>query len=116
MPLKTVTPSQRPDVTIVYLDGRLDVNRSMAIEEEINRLIEQGRRKFVFNLQDVEYLSSSGLRIFIATYRVLKAKNGHLKLVRMPEAVRKIFMIVELLDMFEIHDSDEEAVAAIPPD
>jgi anti-anti-sigma factor len=114
MPLKTTNPASRPDITIVQLSGRLDVNHSMSIEEEINRLIDQGKLNFVFNLQDVEYLSSSGLRIFIATYRVLKTKNGRLKLVRMPEAVRKVFMVVELLDMFEIYDSDESAVATFP--
>lgn len=111
MPLKTTTPPGRPDITIVHLNGRLDVNHSMSIEEEINRLIEQGKLNFVFNLQDVEYLSSSGLRIFIATYRVLKAKNGKLKLVKMPESVRKVFIVVELLDMFEIFDSNEAAVS-----
>jgi len=112
MPLKQKTLPSRPDVTIIYLAGRLDVKNSMAIEEEINKMIEQGCINFVFNLQDVEYLSSSGLRIFIATYRQLKDKNGKIKLVKMPESVKKVFMIVELLDMFEIYDSDEAAVAS----
>jgi anti-sigma B factor antagonist len=111
MQLQTKIPPNNPDVTIIYLSGRLDVHYSIEIEEEINRMIEQGRLKLVINLQGVEYLSSSGLRIFIATARQLKSKNGGLKLVRMSESVRKVFMVVELLDMFEIFDSDEEAIA-----
>jgi anti-anti-sigma factor len=111
MQLQTTIPEKAPHVTIISLSGRLDIHYSLEIEEEINKLIEQGRINLIINLQNVEYLSSSGLRIFIATARQLKAKNGKLKLVKMPESVKKVFMVVELLDMFEIYDTDEEAIS-----
>ena len=112
MQLQTKIPDSNPSITIIELSGRLDIHYSLEIEEEINKLIEQGRVNLIINLHKVEYLSSSGLRIFIATSRQLKTKNGKVKLVRMPEAVKKVFMVVELLDMFEIYDTDEEAVKA----
>jgi len=112
MPLKTQTSPDNPDVVVIYLSGRLDVNYSLSIEDEINKLIQQDHIKLVINLQDVEYLSSSGLRIFIATSRQLKIKNGILKLVKMPDAVKQVFMVVELLDMFEVFESNEAALAS----
>jgi anti-anti-sigma factor len=112
MTIKTQIPPANPDVIIISLSGRLDVNYSLSIEDEINKLIQHGHLNLVINLQDVEYLSSSGLRIFIATSRQLKAKNGKLKLVKMPDAVRKVFMVVELLDMFEVFDSNEAALSS----
>jgi len=110
MDLVTKTPPSHPDITVIYLKGRLDVHYSTGIEEEINKMIAQGKVQLIINLQDVEYLSSSGLRIFIATERQLKNKNGKLKLVKMSEAVKKIFMVVELLDMFEIYATEQDAV------
>jgi anti-sigma B factor antagonist len=100
------------DVTIVDLEGRLDVQKSMEIEQSINELINSGARKMVFNLKDVEYLSSSGLRIFIAAIRNLKKNDGSLKLANMTDSVKKIFKVVELIDLFEIYPTVEDAVSS----
>ncbi len=110
MALNIKTPEERPDVTIIYLKGRLDVHYSAEIEEEINKLIDSGKKKLLISLEEVEYLSSSGLRIFIAISRKLKEINGELKLMKLSETTRKIFKIVELIDMFDIYDSEEEAL------
>jgi len=108
--LKIKKLEQDSKMCIVYLEGRLDVHYSTEIEEAINALIKEGYTKLLINLKKVSYLSSSGLRIFIAIARELKAKDGKVKLVEMPEAVKKIFIVVELLDMFEIYNSDDEAI------
>ena len=57
-------------------------------------------------MQDVEYMSSSGLRIFVSTMRILKDNNKKLKLCNINSAVKKIFEVVELMDMFEIYDNE----------
>ncbi len=97
-------------VIIIYLKGRLDVHYSSEVEVEINRLIGQGKKKMIISLNDIEYLSSSGLRIFIAISRKLKEVGGQLKLIKLNETAIKIFKIVELIDMFDIYDSEEEAL------
>ncbi|MBU1077551.1 MAG: STAS domain-containing protein [Spirochaetes bacterium] len=100
----------KPEIAIVYLKGRLDVHYSSEVETQINKLISEGKKKLVISLNDVEYLSSSGLRIFIAISRTLKEVNGQLKLIKLNETARKIFKIVELIDMFDIYESEEEAI------
>jgi len=100
------------DVLVVKLDGRLDVQNSMKVEQAINAIIDEGETKLVFDLHGVEYLSSSGLRIFIATTRRLKAENGMLKLSRMSDSVKKIFEVVELYPLFSVYTSIEEAAAS----
>ncbi|HRU65491.1 MAG TPA: STAS domain-containing protein, partial [Spirochaetota bacterium] len=56
------------NAVIIYLAGRLDVHLSADIEKEINKLINtEPDSHFVLNLKDVEYMSSSGLRIFVST-------------------------------------------------
>ncbi len=101
------------NVVVVYLQGRLDVHLSADIEKEINKLIkDEPNAHLLLNLSGVEYMSSSGLRIFVSTMRILKESNRKLKLCNMNSAVKKIFEVVELMDMFEIYDTEEEAIAS----
>lgn len=101
------------NVVVVYLQGRLDVHLSADIEKEINKLIkDEPNAHLLLNLSSVEYMSSSGLRIFVSTMRILKESNRKLKLCNMNSAVKKIFEVVELMDMFEIYDTEEEAIAS----
>lgn len=99
------------NVVVVYLSGRLDVHLSAEIEKEINKIIQNdSSTHLLMNLNDVEYMSSSGLRIFVSTMRILKEQKRMLKLCNMNNAVKKIFEVVELMDMFDIYDSEEEAL------
>lgn len=99
------------DVVVVSLSGRLDVQLSADIEKEIHRIIEsEPESHFLLNLKDINYLSSSGIRIFVSTMRILKDNNKKLKLCQMDNNAKKIFEIVELMDMFDIYDTEKEAL------
>lgn len=100
------------NIQIIELEGRLDVHLSLEIEQAVNDLIDKGEKFLLFDLAGVQYLSSSGLRIFIAAMRRLKGVEGSLKLANMSESVKKIFKVVELIDLFEIYDSVDDAVKA----
>ncbi len=96
------------NVKVIYLAGRLDVHLSADIEKEINDIIKNNQTShLLLNLEEVEYMSSSGLRIFVSTMRILKESNRKLKLSNMNNAVKKIFEVVELMDMFEIYESED---------
>ncbi|MCU0821142.1 MAG: STAS domain-containing protein [Spirochaetes bacterium] len=98
-------------IVIVYLAGRLDVQLSADIEKEIHKTIEsEPDCHFLLNLKEISYLSSSGIRIFVSTMRILKEKNKKLKLCEMDNNAKKIFEIVELMDLFDIYETEEEAI------
>ncbi len=102
---------RQDDVIIIYLSGRLDVHLSSDIEKEINRIISENPEvHLLLDLTDVEYMSSSGLRIFVSTMRILRDNQKKLKLCNINSAVRKIFEVVELMDMFDIYQSEKEAL------
>jgi len=99
------------NTVVVYLSGRLDVHLSADTEKAINDLIKaESGCNFILNLNDVEYMSSSGLRIFVSTMRVLKETKRKLALCSMNNAVKKIFEVVELTDMFDIFNNEDEAL------
>jgi anti-anti-sigma factor len=100
------------DVRIIELEGRLDVHLSMEVESSVNEMIESGEKFLIFNLEKVKYLSSSGLRIFIASLRKLNKIDGKLKLVNLNESVIRIFKVVELYDVFDIYTSLDEALVS----
>ena len=99
------------NIAVIYLSGRLDVHLSANIEKEINNLIQTDAKcHLLLNLRDVEYMSSSGLRIFVSTMRILKESERKLKLCNMNNAVKKIFEVVELMDMFDIYENEGAAI------
>lgn len=96
---------------VVYLEGRLDVSVANEVEEGLLDLIENGgHRKVVLNMQDVEYMSSSGFRACISTLRKLSSKEGSLKISNIKPAVKRIFDVIELTSLFDIHETEEAAL------
>ncbi len=108
--MKTLKTRKEGDVRIIELEGRLDVHLSMEIETSVNEIIDSGDTRLIFDLTEVKYLSSSGLRIFIASLRRLNKLKGQLKIANMNESVRRIFKVVELIELFDIYPSVDEAL------
>ncbi|MEI0476488.1 STAS domain-containing protein [Brachyspira pulli] len=99
-------------VKVVSLVGKLDVNLSVSIEAELEQLVESGSHYLILELSGIEYLSSSGIRVFISIMRKIKDKNGRLVLACVPDIIKKILKTVELEDLFEVYDSVDDAVAS----
>ena len=97
---------------VVYLEGRLDVSVANEVEEELGKLIDEGNKFIVLNMEKVEYMSSSGFRACIATLRKLNAREGSLKLCAIKPSVRRIFDVIELTSLFDIYESESEALSA----
>lgn len=112
--MKLLKKKNTNNILIVYPEGRLDVTKSTEIEEEITKTIdEEGIRNVIMNLQNVEYMSSSGFRACIAILRKLKSLNGNFKLSNVRPGVKRIFDVIELTSLFEIYDTEELAIKSI---
>jgi anti-anti-sigma factor len=101
---------KRKNVVIIKVSGRLEINQALELEDLINAHIANGAKFFVFDLGNINYLSSSGIRVFIATLRQLKDLNGRMILANLSNNVIKTLKIVELDGLFEIVDNVEDAV------
>lgn len=96
---------------VIKLEGKLDVNLSVSIESELDALIDSGDIDLILEISKVEYLSSSGIRVFINMMRKIKDKNGRLVLASVPDVIKKILKTVDLEDLFEVFDSVDDALA-----
>lgn len=108
-----VDVEKQGNVTVLKVSGRLEINQALELEELINSQINGGGRLFVFDLGDVHYLSSSGIRVFIATLRQLKDLKGRMILSNLSSNVIKTLKIVELDGLFEIISNVDDAVKVL---
>ena len=100
------------NVTVLSLNGRLDAYSSNEVEGCINTLIDGGCMSIVVNFDGVEYISSSGLRVMLASLKRLKKAQGDLKLACLKPYVKEVFDIAGFTQLFEICDQEEEAVTS----
>lgn len=108
-----VDTEKKGEIIILRVSGRLEINQALELEEVINTHINNGSKFFVFDLGDVHYLSSSGIRVFIATLRQLKDMSGRMILSNLSANVVKTLKIVELDGLFEIINGVDDAVKVL---
>ncbi|MEW6096868.1 MAG: STAS domain-containing protein [bacterium] len=101
------------EVSVVSVSGRIDASTAPDLEKELNELISSGRIKVVINFSGVEYISSGGLRVLLATAKELQRKNGVLRLCQLEQNVYKVFKLAGFTTIFNIYDTEDEALKDI---
>jgi anti-anti-sigma factor len=96
--------------SVLKIKGRIDTVHSSALEEEVNQLFESGEKNLILNCSGMNYISSSGLRVFLVALKKAKAINGKLFLSNMQPAIQEIFRISGFSNLFRIFDTQEEAL------
>ncbi|MFP4144885.1 MAG: STAS domain-containing protein [Phycisphaeraceae bacterium] len=82
------------------------------IGEEIASLIEpQASPKLLIDFTNVEHLSSAALGTLINVSNRIREKGGQLRLANIDPQIYEVFVITRLNKLFQIHDSNEEALA-----
>jgi anti-sigma B factor antagonist len=105
--------SEEKEVVVVKLTGNLDTNTAPDAEAEINSWLEKGTQKMVINLEETKYVSSAGLRIFLATAKKMTAKGGAVKLCSPNEVVQEILDISGFSSILDVKKTEEEALNAL---
>ena len=80
-------------VRIFNVKGSLDSNTSGEFENQIVEALEQGSRKLIFNLENMDYISSAGIRVMLKTAKDLKRMEGSLVLCSLQDYVQEVFDI-----------------------
>ncbi|HYY55814.1 MAG TPA: STAS domain-containing protein [Pyrinomonadaceae bacterium] len=102
---------QMENVVVLDMDGNMRIGEGgVVFHETIRRLLEEGRRKILLNLSGVDYIDSSGLGELIASHNVLKKNGGQVKLLHLTKRVRELMVITKLLTIFDVYESESEAL------
>ncbi|HEX7364098.1 MAG TPA: STAS domain-containing protein [Dehalococcoidia bacterium] len=99
------------NVNVLSLSGRLDAYSATEVEKKLDSLIESGQNRLVINLEKLEYISSSGLRVFLAALKKAKKGQGDIKLACMKPFIKEVFDIAGFSQLFNIFDNQDAAVS-----
>ena len=88
-----IIESKQNEVNIFKLQGRLDSNTSPELEKKLVGAMESGARNVVLDFENLDYISSAGLRIILKTTKDLKRTEGNLILCAMQDYVKEVFEI-----------------------
>ena len=86
-------------------------NESESLRAHVSWLLND-RRSIVLHLGDVGFIDSSGLGTMVRALASTRQARGDLKLCNVPESVRKVLDMTRLTSVFELHESEEAALAA----
>src|SRR5205809_7497966 len=110
-PPVNIETRKKGDVVIVDFQGRLAVGVG---DEILPRLVEQllneGNRKILLNLSDMDYIDSNGLGELVQSLKTSKRFGASLRLLKPQDRVKKTLRLTNLLPMFSVYDSEAEAL------
>jgi anti-sigma B factor antagonist len=98
--------------TVVDVKGEVDLFTAPKLREHVVGLVEEDQRRIVVNLEDVDFMDSTGLGVLVGALKRLKEKDGQLALVCSQGSVLRVLTVTGLNKVFAIYDSVEEATTA----
>lgn len=101
------------EIVILDLTGKIVIGEgSRLLSEEVARLLQAGRNRIILDLGGVTYVDSSGIGELVSRHTTTRHAGGRLVLNRLPRKLADLLRITKLLDIFEVYESEEEAVGS----
>jgi anti-sigma B factor antagonist len=97
-------------VLICLMEGEININNSPELRKAFDIIIKRNETRVLLDLSAVSYVDSSGLATLIEMFQRLKKINGKLRLCHMAAKIRSVFELTKLNKLFEIFDTQEEAL------
>jgi len=102
------------NATAVTVTGRLDAVTAPEYEKKMQELIAGGDIRLVVDFEQLDYISSAGLRGLLVTAKLLKAKGGQVRFANVKGTVKEVFDISGFGSIFQMDDTVAAALAALP--
>ena len=99
-------------VSVLHITGRLDASTAKDFESQIVELIDNNETLLLANCEQLDYISSAGLRVFLLAAKKLSGK-GKIYLYSLQEQVNEVFEMSGFSFIFKIFDGQKEALEAL---
>lgn len=101
----------RDGVTVLDLGGKITIGKGdVALREAVQQTLDSGAAKVLINLADVTTIDSSGVGELVSAFTTATNRGAKLKLANLPAKVNDILQITQLITVFEVFDSEDEAI------
>lgn len=111
--LISISTRNMEGISIIDVSGRMDAATSRDVETSLLSLYDQGIRKIIFNGSELTYISSSGLRVILASLKKLRQDGGEMILAALQPAPLEVIRMTGFDRIFTIVDTPEQAVSSL---
>jgi anti-sigma B factor antagonist len=98
-------------VTVVVIEGHLDTNTAPEAQQQLNTLLDGGVDKILVNFEGLDYISSAGLRVLLATAKRLSSCGGTIHICGLNETVNEVFEISGFSVILNVFATEAEALS-----
>lgn len=96
-------------ILFLKLSGRIDGSGAGGFQEEILEAIGNKADKVAFDMEAIDYINSSGLRVFLSLAKSVNRLNGRMVLFGLKEHIREVFDMTGLLSVIKAVGSKQDA-------
>ena len=109
------------NVTILSADGEIRIGlrfggSSVSLPSAVNSLLEQGQHHILLNLEGVASIDARGLGELVSSYVVVTRSGGQFKLLNLTHTLRELMMTTKLQTVFDVYESESQAVDSFAGD
>jgi anti-sigma B factor antagonist len=97
-------------VDILYLSGRLDAYAANDVEKKLISATEKTPVCLIISMEKLEYISSSGLRVLLASLKKARKQQGDIRLACLQPYVKEVFDVAGFTQLFKVFEQENEAV------
>jgi anti-sigma B factor antagonist len=109
-----ITNKEIDGVAVLSLDGRIVLGEeTSALREKVKSLLGEGKKNILLNLSNVTQIDSSGLGALVTAYSSAKSGGASLRLCNLGSRSRELLQITKLYTVFEVSDTEEDALRAM---
>lgn len=102
-----IAQQNKDGIICLKIDGRLDADSAPEAETAVKDIIQAGSLRLLFDLSEMDYISSAGLRVILMAVKALRAKQGKVVLCGLTPYVKEIFDVSNFSSIIPITDSIE---------
>ncbi len=112
----SITEREHEGVVILHLNGRLTVGESNPLREKIGEMLASNHKNIVLDLEEIDYIDSTGLGGMVICYTQVKKAGGTLKLMKLNRRNVELLALTRLHTVFEVFAEETDAVNSYFPD
>jgi anti-anti-sigma factor len=105
-----ITHNVENEILIFAIKGRLDAATAPIAEETIKEKLAENTNRLLFDLSELEYLSSGGLRVILSAAKEIRRREGKVALAELKPYVYEIFEVSGFTSMIPIKDTIAEGL------
>jgi anti-sigma B factor antagonist len=108
-----MTNSEVDGVSVVALDGRIVLGEeSNSLREKLKSLTDDGKKKIVLNMANIEYIDSAGVGTLVAAHIRAKTQGASVRICHLGRKFHEVLQIAKLLTVFDEYDTEVAAVSS----